>query len=598
MLVRDNSNGARGRGDADGRDGSRLSVERRRRLTRRALPLCLVALVAFFAGVSSGSGAAVAGVERFAEAWERGELSAMHAELTPESAALYPVSRFSELYKRADKEATLTAVEVEDVEHVEGAGGEESATLAVIAETAAYGSAEGTLSVTLQDGRLEWAPHLVFPGLAPDERLAGRLDLPERAPIVDSEGAPLAEGPATARTAPPGAGPSVPGALEPATDESAAARGFPEDNPVGASGLELAFEERLAGRPGGTLLAVPESDEDGTEPRVLASEEAVPGKPLETTVDASLQEAAVDALAGRSGGIAVLDATDGSVRALAGTALEAPQPPGSSFKVITAAAGLESGAVSTDDEFPSRISTRYDGKRILNAEPPCGGTFTEGFEASCNTVFAAVGVEVGGPTLVDFGERFGMGQPPTLFDAEPAQPMAAPASTMPTTFASEHELALTAIGEGDVLATPLTMASVAQTIAAGGVRSPTPIVEDPELRADVEPVQAVSEATAATIRDLMVRVVASGTAENAGFVPGAVAGKTGTAHLEPEPLEAAGLEGLTAAAPEGALNAWFIAIAPAEDPQLVVAVVIFNAGNSGGEIAAPAAREVLAAGVE
>ena len=323
----------------------------------------------------------------------------------------------------------------------------------------------------------------------------------------------------------------------------------------------------------------------------------MPGTPLETTVDASLQEAAVDALAGRSGGIAVLDATDGSVRALAGTALEAPQPPGSSFKVVTAAAGLESGAVSTDDEFPSRIATRYDGKRILNAEPPCGGSFAEGFEASCNTVFAAVGVEVGGPTLVDFGERFGVGEAPTLFDAEAAQPVAAP-STMPTTFASDHELARTAIGEGDVLATPLTMASVAQTIAAGGVRSPTPIVEDPELRADAEPVQAVSETTADTIRELMVRVVASGTAESAGFVPGAVAGKTGTAALEPEPLEAAGLDGLTAAAPEGALNAWFIAMAPAEDPQLVVAVVIFNAGNSGGEIAAPAAREVLAAGLE
>ena len=242
MLVRDTSNGA----GADRRDGHRLSVERRRRLTRRALPLCLLALAAFFAGVSSGSGAAVAGVERFAEAWEQGELSAMHAELTPESAALYPISRFSELYERADEEATLAEIEVEDVEHVEGAGGEESATLAVIAETAAYGSAEGTLSVTLEEGRLVWAPHLVFPGLGPGERLSGELDVPERAPILDLDGAPLAEGPATARTAPPGAGTSVPGALEPATDESAAERGFPDDTPVGVSGLE----QRVRGTPG------------------------------------------------------------------------------------------------------------------------------------------------------------------------------------------------------------------------------------------------------------------------------------------------------------------------------------------------------------
>jgi hypothetical protein len=605
VLIRDRTHRAHERG-ARAR-GGRLSDERRRRLLRRALPLTLAALLAFFAGASAGSGAEVAAVERFMDAWQRGELSAMHSELTPEAAALYPLPRFVALYERADREATLTGIELEDIEHVESASGEERADVAVAAETAAFGAAGGTLTFPLVDGRLEWAPHLVFPGLASGERLEARLEIPERAPILASGGDPLAEGPAAARSAPAGTASSVPGTLEPVEGERAeevATRGFPHDMPVGTSGLELAFDERLTGRAGGRLLAVPaRAAEDGadvgaTEPEVLAVGEPVPGMPLETTVDAGLQDAAVDALAGRSGGIAVLDAEDGSVRALAGAAIDVPQPPGSSFKVVTAAAGLESGAVATEDEFPSRVSTRFDGRRILNAEPPCGGSFAEGFETSCNTVFAAVGVEVGGPTLVEFAERFGFNSPPTLFAADVAAAAHAPSSTVPTTFDSDLALARTAIGEGDVLATPLAMASVAQTIAAGGVRSPTPVVVEPELRADAEPVRATSEETADTIRELMVRVVSTGTARDAGFVPGAVAGKTGTAALDPEPLDAAGLTGLTSAAPEGALNAWFIALAPAEDPQLAVAVVIFNAGDSGGEIAAPAAREVLAAGLE
>ena len=542
------------------------------------------------------------------DAWDRGDYPAMHAELTPESAALYPIARVTALYERARAEATLSGIEVDDIEHLgsaaadEAVTAEETVTVTMVADTAAFGPASGTLSIPLADGRLEWAPNLVFPGVDPGERLAGRIEVPGRAAILGSDGEPLAEGAAGARSLPAGAGATVPGALEPAEGEAAeavTAGGFPLDTPVGASGLELAFDDRLAGEPGGRLLSLPARDAaDGAEPEVLAGRDPVPGTPLETTVDSELQDAAVDALAGRSGGIAVLDAEDGSVRALAGTAIEAPQAPGSAFKVVTAAAGLETGAVTLEEKFPLRVATRIDGGRILNAEPPCGGTFAEGFEESCNTVFAAVGVEAGGPVLADFAERFGFNSPPTIFGGEAAAAVNAPPSTVPTRFDSDHEVAVTAIGEGHVRATPLAMASVAQTIAADGVRSPTPIVVEPELRADAEPVRVTSEETAGTIRDLMVSVVASGTARDAGFVPGQVAGKTGTAALEPEPLDAAGLTGLTASAPEGALNAWFIALAPAEDPQLAVAVVIFNAGNSGGEIAAPAAREVLSAGLE
>src|SRR6185437_3510895 len=111
--------------------------------------------------------------------------------------------------------------------------------------------------------------------------------------------------------------------------------GFPADTPIGLSGLERALETRVAGTPGGELMA-------GSQ--ILASVAPRPAPDVRTTIDPEVQAAAVTALAGRFGGIAALDARTGEVRALAGIAFSAPQPPGSTFKVITATAVLESHA--------------------------------------------------------------------------------------------------------------------------------------------------------------------------------------------------------------------------------------------------------------
>jgi len=147
-----------------------------------------------------------------------------------------------------------------------------------------------------------------------------------------------------------------------------------------------------------------------------------------------------------------------------------------------------------------------------------------------------------------------------------------------------------------VLATPLQMASVAQTIANGGERMPTPIARAPELQADAGPVRVTSQRTAAIVRDLMVAVVSDGTGVAAALPGIQVAGKTGTAELGPAALEP-GQELAPDEEPPQETDAWFTAFAPAADPELAVAVMVVDSEGDGGTVAAPIAREVLAAGL-
>src|SRR5205814_6461809 len=109
------------------------------------------------------------------------------------------------------------------------------------------------------------------------------------------------------------------------------------------SGLERIAETRVAGTPGGLLFA---------GGRVLASTKPKRARPVRSTVDLDVQQSAVTALAGRYGGVAVLDARTGQVRALAGIAFSGPQPPGSTFKIITASAALRAKLVRLTSAFP------------------------------------------------------------------------------------------------------------------------------------------------------------------------------------------------------------------------------------------------------
>ena len=207
------------------------------------------------------------------------------------------------------------------------------------------------------------------------------------------------------------------------------------------------------------------------------------------------------ALAGRLGGIAALDPRTGEVRALAGIAFSAPQPPGSTFKIVTTAAALEAEAWSScPTSSRSRRAALIDGVDARERQRRvCGGTFADSFAHSCNSVFAPLGVKVGAERLVETAERFG-------WNAEPRHPRREGRARCPAAgeIVTPLEVGSTAIGQCKVLATPLQMASVAQTIANDGVR------QAPTLAAGRAPKPRPGDHAARsprTIEELMVGVV-------------------------------------------------------------------------------------------
>jgi peptidoglycan glycosyltransferase len=556
----------------------------------------VLAAVAFVAGLIVGGGTNLDAAQRFADAWEAEDFAGMHAELSAASARSYPLAEFTDAYEKSEQTATVKHVETGDVSASESRG-RAVAVIPVTLDTNAFGQISGEVVLPLVEGKVDWSPNLVFPGLAPDERLVRHTQAPKRAPILARDGTPLAEGPATARSSPLGsAALNVTGEVsspKPKQDERATRLGFAPGTPTGTSGLELAFNRRLAGRPGGQLVVVP-SNGVAAGGRVLASSEPMSGKPVHTTIDPDLQQAAAAALGSTYGGLAVLDATDGDVLALAGIAFSAPQPPGSTFKVITTTAALEAGVVKLTDQFPIQTSSVVGGREVANAhDEACGGSFVQAFAESCNSVFVPLGPKIGSERLVGTAERFGFNSPPSLYDRAALQAVDPAMSSLPKSIPDDLDLGVTAIGQGEVLATPLEMASVAQTIANGGTRDPTALVTDRSLRPETGPVRVTSGDIAATLRDLMIGVVTSGTGTAAALPGIQVAGKTGTAELG----TVTSAPGTKRASTEQKVDAWFTAFAPANDPKLVAAAMVVNASGDGGTVAAPIVRQVLAAGL-
>ncbi len=570
-------------------------VERRRRLFTRALPLILVALVAFVFGAIAGKSGSPdkEAAERFVKAWEGDEFAAMYRELNPASRRKIELNDFASTYRAAEDIATLRSLEGDSPGDTSSRDGETVVSVPMRATTAAFGSVEADLLVPFADGGVNWDESLVFPGLHSGEHLESQVKLAPRAPILAADGTPLAEGPAEARAHPIGSEAiDVTGEVGlPEEDESEdlAHQGFPPETPVGVTGLEQAFNARLAGKPGGSLLAASDS---GGATRTIAEAEPKAGAPVKTTINVDLQQSAVAALAGRVGGIAVLDSRSGDVRALAGQAFSAPQPPGSTFKMITTVAALQKGIVSLDDEFEITDGANVGGRFIENANGEyCGGTFRQAFAESCNADFAPLGPEIGNDELVGTAERFGFNSPPTLYAPKIVAQVEPAESTIPTDIGEDVDLGVSAIGQGEVLATPLEMASVAQTIANDGVREPTSIVANEKLRPDAEPVKVMSKKIADELTELMIGVVTEGTGTAGAIAEGQVAGKTGTAELGPKPGEE------EAEHPEQRKDAWFAAFAPAEKPKLAIGVLLVEAEAAGGEVAAPAASAVLSAGL-
>ncbi|MFL5871086.1 MAG: penicillin-binding transpeptidase domain-containing protein [Solirubrobacterales bacterium] len=554
------------------------------------MPIVAVAVVAFVVGVVVAAGDSAPGAHRFLDAWEQADIQAMYDELTPGAQDHYSLPAFRRAYDDAMATATIDSVDVGETHEVDG-----GLAATVSFPTSSFGNLSGELTLPVDDGKVDWSPELVYPGLQEGERLSRRTRAPQRAAILAADRSPLAKGPASARSVSTAAL-AVAGEVGTPDKREAAeitADGFPPGSLTGISGLELAFNDRLSGKPGGQLLAVSANEENQIGGgRVLASTQPVPGKPVRTNIDPDLQQEAVTALGATYGGVAVLDAKKGSVLAMAGLAYSAPQPPGSTFKIITTTGALDAGIVKLSDTFPVESSNSDIGREVANAHDElCGGTFSEAFAESCNTVFAPLGAELGGDKLVATAEAYGFNAPPTLFNDAATKAVDAPESTIPTDLDGDSvEVGVSAIGQGEVQATPLEMAAVAQAVANGGTRLPNSIAREPQLQPDTGPVEVTSHETADTLRELMIGVVEHGTGVAAQLPNVQVAGKTGTAELGPKPGAPAPAPGEQ---PEQATDAWFTCFAPASDPKIVVAVMVVNSDGDGGTVAAPIARQVL-----
>lgn len=516
----------------------------------------------------------------------------MYRELNDASRRSVSEKEFVDAYKEAAEVATLRSLDPDSPGDSVDRDGDTVVPVSIEAGTVAFGQVEADVDLPYMEGGIAWDSSLVFPGLEPGEHLENRIDLARRAPILARDGTPLAEGPAEEREHPLGsAAIDVTGEIGEAAEEdlpTLARQGFPPGTPVGVSGLEQAFNRRLAGKPGGSLFAVAEKGST----RILAQAKPQPGAPVKTTIDPTLQQAAVTGLAGRAGGVAVLDARNGDVRALAGQAFSAPQPPGSTFKMVTSTAALEKGVVSLDDEFEITNGVNVGGRFISNANGEyCGGTFRQAFAESCNADFAPLGPKIGNDDLVATAEHFGFNHPLTLYAPGIVAAVEPPESTIPKEIGDELDLGVSAIGQGEVLATPLQMATVAQTIGNDGVREPTAVVANKKLRPEAQSQRVMSKKVADELTELMIGVVTEGTGTAAAIPEGQVAGKTGTAELGPKP----GTEGEEE--PEQIKDAWFAAFAPADKPKLAIGILLIEAEAAGGEVAAPIAAEVLSAGL-
>jgi len=532
--------------------------------------------------LTAGPPAEQARAERYVTAWARGDLPAMHSELTTADRRAMPLSRFIAAHRSAA--ATATAVAVRAGVASEPRDGVVSVPMTVA--TRVFGRVRATLRLPFagegDDARIDWSRRLAFPGVDRGERLTRRVRLPRRAAILASDGTPLARGARAAAGAEVAS--SIVGELGPIPAERAErlrALGFPGDAQVGVSGLERVFDERLAGRPGGELRA---------GDRVLARSVPRPATAVRTSIDLDVQRAAVQAKAAYLGGVAALRPDTGEILALAGVAFSGLQPPGSTFKIITLAGVLQARLAGPQSTYPVETAATIEGVRLENANgESCGGSLRASFAHSCNSVFAPLGARLGAERLVQAAEAFG-------FNEHPGIPGAA-TSTIPPADEIGDDLAVgsSAIGQGRVQATALQMAWVAATIAARGRRPELTLERGARPRSR----QAIPASTARLVGRYMEAVVREGTGTAARIEGVRVAGKTGTAELRDtsRPSCAPGAD-CPAPAPDDPTDtdAWFAAYAPASAPRVAVGVLLVEAG-AGGTTAAPVARDVLVAGL-
>jgi penicillin-binding protein A len=558
-----------------------INAGRRRRRRAHLLPLAALAVIAFAGGVVVGRGQGAnerAIASEYVRDWARSDFGAMYGLLDAASRQAMGEAAFTRAYRRVADTATMIAVSPGRVGRPRG----HRVRVAMRMRTRLFGILSAALEVPISTSSggtyVHFAPTLLFPGLRAGEHLTRDAVMPARADLLASDGTPLARGPHLDSPIPDVAA-AIAGVLGPIPARQArrySALGYPPSTKVGLDGLQRIFQTRLAGTPGGTLLA---------GRRILAQRPAQAAGALRTTIDPAIERAVIAAIAGRYAGLVAMDPRTGAVLAAAGVAFSALQPPGSTMKIVTASGLLGAGLVSLTDTFAIATEATIDGFALQNANgEACGGTLLNSFAVSCNSVFAPLGVRLGASRFLSIAQRFGFNTPSPI----PGEP----ASTIPpaSVRGSNLELGASAIGQGKVQATALQMADVAATIAMGGRR---PI---PTLLAGAPPrfVTVIARRVAHAVQEMMVAVVnsANGTGTLAQLPGVEVAGKTGTAELR----NTTDTQDPNANSPANT-DAWFVGYAPVGHPRIVVGA-LFPGQGAGGATAAPATRAVLQAALQ
>ena len=353
----------------------------------------------------------------------------------------------------------------------------------------------------------------------------------------------------------------------------------------------------------------------------MATNRTPEGASVQTTIVPKIQKAATDALGNQKGAVVALDPKTGAVLALVTSPTYDPNdiashdieaagkaydrlasdsqhplsnraareiyPPGSTFKLVTAAAALEDGK-TPDSTVKSPDRLKLPNTRVfLPNSGNCGGTeitLTQALKVSCNTAFANLGLEVGEDKLREQAQAFG-------FDQRHLDDLGGVASQFPDKL-NKAQLALSSIGQYDVAASPLQMAMVSAAIANDGVLMDPYIVSNVRSH-DLKPIEtheaqvlskAMTPENAKELQQMMAAVVSEGTGHNAQIPGVEVAGKTGTAQSDPKRKP----------------FAWFTSFAPVDDPKVAVAVIVEDADIprndiAGGRVAAPIAKAVMEA---
>jgi len=352
----------------------------------------------------------------------------------------------------------------------------------------------------------------------------------------------------------------------------------------------------------------------------------ITGNNLFLTVRPRAQRIALDALGSQCGAVVALEPSTGKVLVIASSPTFNPNlvehnfaaigriragcqpaspllnrataglyPPGSSFKVVTAAAALDTGRYTPDSSFYDPGYCIEYGKHVKNfgdQSPEAFGTvdFSFALEHSINAVFCNVGKALGAGTILDYAKRFGFYDPPPL-ETPTNERAASGLYKNGGLFSPKHDYQVDpgrlAFGQERMLVTPLQMAMVAGGIANGGVVMKPHVVDrvvapNGSVVTRTKPKElgrVIKQKTAAELNSMMQLVVEGGTG-TAAQIPGiAVAGKTGTAETGNSSIN----------------TTWFIAFAPAEAPKVAIAVVLQNQSGAGGTTAAPIAKTVMQA---